>query len=96
MGTVLEAELNPRAQKPSFVLTIDFGPMGTRMSSAQLTENYAPETLVGRQVIAVTNLPPKRVAGVRSEVLVLAAVSETRGTVLLELGMPVENGTPIS
>ena len=96
VGTVAEAVVNPKAHRPAFVLTIDFGPLGTRTSSAQITENYTPDALVGRQVVAVTNLPPKRVAGIRSEVLVLAAVSPTRGTVLLELGRPVENGTLVA
>lgn len=96
VGTVVEAGANPRASRPAFVLTIDFGPLGTRTSSAQITENYQLDTIVGRQVVAVTNLPPKRVAGVRSEVLVLAAVSPSYGPVLLELGRPVENGTVVA
>lgn len=96
VGTVVDAANNPKAHRPAVVLTIDFGPYGTRTSSAQLTANYTPESLMGRQVVAVTNLPPKRVAGVRSEVLVLAAVSADQGTVLLELERPVDNGTPVS
>ncbi len=65
------------------------------MSSAQITQNYSKEELINKQIVAVVNFPPKRVAGVKSEVLVLAAVS-TEGTVLLEPNLPVENGTRIS
>lgn len=94
-GTIIDAQLNPRARKPSFPLTIDFGDKGIRTSSAQLTENYTAEDLRQRQVVAVMNFPPRRVAGVKSEVLVLAAVSPERGTVLLTPASPVENGISI-
>ena len=95
-GTIVGAELNPKAHVPAFVLEIDFGPHGRRTSSAQLTRNYAPETLVGKQIVAVANFPPKRIAGVKSEVLILGAVSETSGVVLLEPTFPVENGARIA
>lgn len=94
-GTVLSAAVNPKAQRPAYVLTLDFGPLGVKTSSAQITEHYAPEDLVGRQVVAVVNFPPKRVAGVTSEVLVLAVVSERDGTVLLAPTQPVENGARV-
>lgn len=96
LGTVTAAVPHERARHPAYVLTLDFGPLGTRTSSAQLTENYTPEALVGRQMVAVMNLPPKRVAGVKSEVLVLAAVSEDAGTVLLAPERLVENGTRVA
>lgn len=95
-GTILTATLNPKARIPAFVLEIDFGPLGVKTSSAQITEHYSEQDLVGRQIVAVVNFPPKRVAGIRSEVLVLAAVDESRGTVLLEPTFPVANGTRIS
>ena len=95
-GTIVEAKLNPKARVPAFVLEIDFGPLGRRRSSAQLTRNYAAESLVGKQIVAVTNFPPKRIAGVKSEVLILGAVSETGGVVLLEPTFPVENGARIA
>ena len=95
-GTIVEAELNPRARVPAFVLEIDFGALGRRTSSAQLTRNYTPESLVGKQIVAVANFPPKRIAGVKSEVLILGAVSETSGVVLLEPTFPVENGARIA
>ena len=69
VGVVLTAEPNAKALKPAYVLTIDFGPdLGVKQSSAQLTVHYTTEELIGRQVVAVTNFPPKRIAGVKSEV----------------------------
>jgi len=92
-GTVLSAALNPNAKKPSYVLEIDFGPeLGVKTSSAQLTQNYSADELAGKQVCAVVNFPPLRVAGVKSEVLVLAVVCEDAGTVLVEPNKPVVNG----
>lgn len=95
-GTIREARVNEKARAPSYVLTIDFGPeYGTRTSSAQITRNYQPDDLVGRQIVAVMNFPPKRIAGVKSEVLVLGAVSQEHDVVLLEPSFPVEDGTRI-
>lgn len=95
-GTITAAEPNDKARQPSYVLRIDFGPeYGERTSSAQLTTNYAPEDLVGKQVVAVMNFPPKRVAGVKSEVLVLGAESAEHDVVLLEPSFAVENGARI-
>ena len=95
VGTIVSAELNPKARVPAYKLEIDFGPFGLKHSSAQLTQNYEAEALVGRQIVAVLNFPPKRIAGVKSEVLVLGAVSDAQGVVLLDLGIEVENGAPI-
>ena len=95
-GTIVGARVNPKARVPAFVIDIDFGPHGRRWSSAQLTGNYTPDALVGKQIVAVTNFPPKRVAGVKSEVLILGAVSDTHGVVLLEPTFPVENGARIA
>lgn len=96
VGTVRRAEPNAAARVSSYVLRIDFGPLGAKTSSAQLTGRYAPEDLVGRQVVAVVNVAPKRVAGVKSEVLVLAAVDEAVGTALLALTHPVADGTRVA
>lgn len=95
VGTVLSAAPNPAARRPAYVLRIDFGPLGVRTSSAQLTEHYTPEALVGRQVAAVVNFAPKRVAGVKSEVLVLASVG-AEGTVLLAPTQPVADGARVA
>lgn len=97
VGTIVGAELNRKARVPAYVLKIDFGAeLGERTSSAQLTVRYSAEELVGRQVIAVMNLAPRRVAGVRSEVLVLGALGADRDVVLLEPGAPVANGARIA
>jgi tRNA-binding protein len=96
VGTVLTAEENTKARNPAYVITIDFGPeIGVKTSSAQITERYTPEQLIGSQVIAVTNFPPKRVAGIKSEVLVLAGVCSESGTTLLSLTHEVTNGTRV-
>ena len=95
-GTIVGVRVNPKARVPAFVIDIDFGPHGRRRSSAQLTGNYTPDSLAGKQIVAVANFPPKRIAGVKSEVLVLGAVSDTHGVVLLEPTFPVENGARIA
>ncbi|MGQ0609137.1 MAG: tRNA-binding protein [Chloroflexota bacterium] len=78
VGRIIEARPFPEARKPSYQLRIDFGPeLGERVSSAQLTVTYPdPAALVGRQVVAVMNFPPRRIAGFRSEVLVLGAMGD--------------------
>ncbi len=83
VGRVVEALPFPRARKPAYRLRIDFGPLGEKRSSAQLTENYSPEELEGRLVLAVVNFPPRRIAGFESEVLVLGALDQEKGVVLL-------------
>ncbi len=82
VGRVVRAEPHDRARKPAYRLWIDFGPLGVRTSSAQITELYAPEDLVGRQVVAAVNLGEKRIAGFVSQVLVLG-VPDAQGRVVL-------------
>jgi tRNA-binding protein len=82
-GRVVKVEPFPDARKPAFKLWIDFGPLGTKASSAQLTALYAAEDLEGRTVVAVTNLPPRTIAGFRSEVLVLGLPGSTDDEVVL-------------
>ena len=96
VGTVVSARRNASARVPSYVLDIDFGPLGMKTSSAQLTERYASEDLVGRQVAAIVNFAPKRVADVTSEVLVLAGLDEEEGATLLAVTHPVANGSRIA
>jgi tRNA-binding protein len=93
VGTVLSAAPNPAARKPAYVLEIDFGPeIGRRTTSAQLTELYTIEKLLGRQVAAVVNFPPKRIAGVKSEVLVLGFPDAQGHVVLISVDHPVPDG----
>ena len=95
-GTILEVNLNPKAIKPAYKLTIDFGPLGTKTSSAQITKNYSPEKLIGLQITAVVNFPVKHVAGVKSEVLVLGACSQKKDVVLITPIESVEDGSIVS
>lgn len=93
VGTILEAEPNAAARKPAYRLRVDFGPeLGVRTSSAQLVANYRPEDLVGRQVAAVVNFPPRQIAKVLSEVLVLGFPDARGEVVLVSVERPVPNG----
>jgi tRNA-binding protein len=95
VGRVLEVEEFPEARVPAWKLTVDFGPeIGTKRSSAQIT-HYAAEALVGRLVVGVVNFPPRRIAGFPSEVLVLGAMDEEKGVVLLEPDSDVGPGARI-
>jgi len=90
---VQSAVPNPAARKPAYLLEIDFGPgLGIKKSSAQLTELYTPEALVGRQVAAVINFPPKQIAKVRSECLVLGFPDTEGRVVLIGVDRPVPDG----
>ena len=92
-GTIVSADRLEGARKPAFRLRIDFGePLGVRASSAQLTVRYSPEALVGKQVLAVVSLPPKRIAGFTSEVLVLGVADEMGAVVLIAPDARVRNG----
>ena len=93
VGRILEAEPFPEARKPATKLTVDFGPdIGTKRTSAQLTDHYEPADLPGRQVVAVVNFPPKRIAGFKSEVLVLGVPDERGAVVLLSPDQDVPLG----
>lgn len=96
VGTIIDAQDFPEAKKPAFQLQIDFGSFGIKKSSAQITKLYKKENLIGRQVIAVTNFPPKQIARFMSECLVLGVVSEEGEVVLLKPDTKVKNGYKIS
>ncbi|MPQ25135.1 chaperone CsaA [Bacillus paralicheniformis] len=96
VGTVLKAEEFPEAKVPAIKLEIDFGEeIGVKRSSAQITKRYTPEKLVGRQVTAVVNFPPRRIAGFKSEVLVLGGVPEKGDVILLAPDQEAPNGAKI-
>jgi tRNA-binding protein len=83
VGVVVDAQLFPEARRAAFKLRIDFGPLGVKRSSAQITERYTPADLVGRRVVAVVNFPPKQIGPFVSEVLVLGAYDEEGHVILL-------------
>jgi len=94
VGTITHVEDFPEARAPAYKLVIDFGPLGSRVSSAQVT-HYAKADLIGRQVVCVLGLPQKRIAGFKSEVLVTGGLSERHGVVLLRPDVEIEPGTRI-
>ncbi|HEV7267446.1 MAG TPA: tRNA-binding protein [Falsiroseomonas sp.] len=92
-GTVVDAQPFPEARKPSIKLWVDFGgEIGVRQSSAQLTVHYTPDRLIGRQVLAVVNFPPRRIGGFESQVLVLGVPDENGAVVLLRPDIKVPDG----
>jgi tRNA-binding protein len=92
-GTIIEALPFPEARRPAYRLQVDFGPLGIKRSSAQVTALYQPEELVGKQVIAVVNFPPKQIANFFSECLVMGLYNEQGHVVLLHPSQPVHNGS---
>ncbi len=97
VGTVLKAQFFEKARKPAIQLWIDFGELGIKQSSAQITDLYSPEKLIGTPIVAVVNFPPKRIAGFVSECLVLGALGrDSAAVVLLRPDTPVEPGSRIA
>lgn len=96
VGTVLSAELNEKAVKPAYVLQVDLGEFGVKTSSAQLTAHYRSADLLGRQVLCVCNFAAKRIAGVRSEVLVTGVYDADGKVVLAGFDKPLPNGARLA
>jgi len=94
-GTILEVNDFPGAKKPAYQLTIDFGELGIKKSSAQITTLYTKEEIIGRQVIAVVNFPVKQIVNFFSECLVLGVYNENKDVVLLHPSLPVKNGCKV-
>jgi tRNA-binding protein len=96
IGTIIHAQNFEKARKPAYQLTIDFGAaLGIKKSSAQITEHYTPEDLIGRQIVAIVNFPPKQIANFISECLVLGVYTEDKSVVLLQPAKGVTNGLKI-
>lgn len=96
VGTLISAAPNAKATKPAYVLQVDLGELGIRTSSAQLTAHYRADELVGRQVLCVCNFAPKRIAGVRSEVLVTGVYDSDGKVVLASFDQPLPNGARLA
>ena len=94
-GTIIEVNDFHKARKPAYQLTIDFGVAGIKRSSAQITDMYDKQALIGKQILAVVNFPPKQIANFFSECLVLGVVTP-KGVVLLQTERPVANGLRVS
>lgn len=94
-GTIVEVNDFPQARKPAYQLKIDFGPLGIKQSSAQITAHYSKETLVGQQIVAVVNFPRKQIANFFSECLVLGVYDENNQVILVQPERAVTNGQQI-
>ena len=94
-GTIVEVIEFPKARKPAYQLRIDFGSLGFKQSSAQITKHYSKEDLLGKQIVAIVNFPPKQIANFMSECLVLGVYDDNNDVILLQPGKPVENGAAI-
>ena len=96
VGTIVKAVCFEKAKKPAFQLEIDFGNLGIKKSSAQITHHYTTKDLIGKQIIAVVNFPPKQIADFISECLVLGIVQTDNSVILLTPQLKVDNGLKIS
>ena len=92
VGTIVSAQVNSKAKKPAYVMEVDLGELGIKRSSSQITVNYTPDDLIGKQVLCVCNFEVKRIAGIKSEVLITGAPDEKGAIVLAEFNLPLPNG----
>ena len=95
IGTIISASDFKRAKNPSYQIEIDFGELGTKKSSAQITDLYDKEDLIGKQIIAIVNFPKKQIANFFSECLILGVICENKEITILSTTLPVKNGLPI-
>ncbi|RZS75619.1 tRNA-binding protein [Pseudobacter ginsenosidimutans] len=95
VGTIMEVTDFPKAKKPAYQITVDFGELGIKKTSAQITALYDKESLIGRQVVAVVNFPPKQIANFFSECLIMGVYTDKKDVVLLQPERKVENGWKI-
>jgi tRNA-binding protein len=94
-GTILEVQDFPKARKPAYQLKVDFGPLGIKWSSAQITKHYTKEELIGRQILGVVNFPEKQIANFMSQFLVTGLADENGDIVLTAVERPVPNGSKL-
>ena len=96
VGTVIHSEINENTIKPSFIIHVDFGPLGTKKTSAQITSLYQHQELIGKQVIGILNFPKKQIANMKSEFLLLGSTNEQNNdVVILEPERKVSNGSKV-
>lgn len=95
VGTIVKASVFVEAKNPAYLLIIDFGEYGTRKTSAQITHLYTPKQLIGKQIVAVVNFPPKQIATMMSECLLLGAIGNKKEVVIIEPERKVKNGLRI-
>ncbi|WP_376747152.1 tRNA-binding protein [Empedobacter brevis] len=95
VGTIIKADDFPKAKNPAYILEIDFGPLGIKKSSAQITSLYTKEELIGKQIISIVNFPKKQIANLMSECLVMGVYGNNNDVILLNPERKVENGSKI-
>ncbi len=96
VGTIIEASIFKEARNPAYKLVVDFGTLGHKKTSAQITKLYQPEELIGKQIIGIVNFPPKQIANFMSEFLLLGAVGDDKEVTILQTERAVVNGLKIS
>jgi len=96
IGTIVSAEVFAKARNPAYKIVVDFGELGTKKTSAQITKLYNPEDLIGKQVVAVVNFPPKQIANMMSECLILGGLGDGKDVILIQPEREVKNGTKIA